>query len=243
MSEIRKKDCFGALAAFVAILFLDIQFIQPAAAQLDPPPPYYAGYHYYSRKDIYYSHPGVYGEIYTINPYVPNITVNFLCEWVGSILSYSPKYRVQIGYIKGYKTTTLKYYREKLDANGHSKILPFPTGPSPSSWHAYAVRRPFDLIWDEPPSSDPTEWRLYIHHMINPVYTWHLNPRVPIDEQAHAESKHIAICIDGTHFRKLRVFDSAQFWYYWTRHVPVVHDPPYSLIEVFHHEFNANEGG
>ncbi|MBS7635090.1 hypothetical protein KEJ34_06340 [Candidatus Bathyarchaeota archaeon] len=76
-----------------------------------------------------------------------------------------------------------------------------------------------------------------------PVHTFFVTPNVPVDEQSLVEVYgSTSICITGSHFRNLRVYDPQLYWYYWDRHVPDV-DRPYILIEISHREFRAAGGG
>jgi len=222
--------------------------IQPAYAQGTS---WYVGYFDYTPPGVAYSHPGVYGEILTIDANVPSITTNMYCEWVATILSYSPMYWVQVGYLKGAIQTWVfyspHYYVEKMDqanTNGVSTFVPLNTStPSAGSWHSYATRRPYYFPGESPPSYDPSEWRFYIDNMGAYVWRFFVTPYIPIDEQAFVEVYGTSqIRITGSHFRNLRFFDAQLYWYYWDRHVARA-DSPYTITEVSHHEFYANGGG
>lgn len=198
---------------------------------------YYAGYFRYGEAKPY-TKPGVYGEILTVDPNVPVGTA--LYQWVTTIISYAPNlYWVQVGYGEDYFNGRY-YYVEKWDDNGWSGIIRFTPGPVQGTWHSYATRRPCDLPWELPRSTDPREWRCYIDNVRK--YIFYLTPSVPRDEQAFSESQIEPIRIDGTHFMNLRVYDPANYWYLWQTHIPKK-DSPYTLTEVSHYEFYASGGG
>ncbi|MBS7635089.1 hypothetical protein KEJ34_06335 [Candidatus Bathyarchaeota archaeon] len=114
---------------------------------------WYAGYYHYGAAQRY-SHPGVYGEIYTINAYVP--AGAYYLEWVATVLAYYPiLYWVQVGYLKLSTHNAPRYYVEKNDSSGHTLIILNASAPSPGSWHSYATGRPYDLPWES--SQDPRE--------------------------------------------------------------------------------------
>ncbi|MBS7634271.1 hypothetical protein KEJ34_02065 [Candidatus Bathyarchaeota archaeon] len=231
-----KRCIFLILLLIYSEAFLVMHQTHQVQAQQEPR--WWAGYRHYGVAQIY-SHPGVYGEIYTINPYVP-VGAYFL-EWVATILAYRPiAYWVQVGYFKYWTYNAPHYYVEKNDSKGHDFYV-FGVGPSTGSWHSYATRRPADLPWEN--STDPKEWRLYIDNMLNPVRIYFVTPNRPVDEQAFAEVVvSTGICITGSHFRNLRVYDPQLYWFFWQCHVLRV-DPPYTLIEISHREFRAAGGG
>jgi len=203
---------------------------------------YHAGYLHYNSLTTSYSHPGVYAEIYTIDPSV--VLSELFAEWVTTILSYQNGYWIQVGYIKCYSmtgTTELRYYVEYMDSTTpNPQIYPLPNGPSAGTWHSYSTRRPYDLPWEDPPRDNPNEWRFYIDE--SRVYTLYPDPPIPVDEQACAETSNTVINIDGTHFNELRVFDPQNYWLRWITHVKK-QDPPYIVTEISHYEFYANGGG
>jgi len=206
-----------------------------------------------------YSHEGVYGCIYTIDPSVPNPTVNFVCEWVDIVLSYTIKNKagdyglwLQIGYIKGLLSTTLKYYVEVMAINSTGQLIhDFYIGttffPKNGETHAYGIRRPYPLSWDIPRSSDPSEFRFYIDNMGSTgVLDLHgIYPYPQVDEQAFVETNITAICITGSHFTELHTYDvsTANPFNVWTRHTPVRESPVYTLTEVSNIAFYASGGG
>jgi len=247
--------------------------VQPAQAQEVH---YYAGYTFnynpYTGQFVYNSHvPGVYGQIITIDPNVPNPTTNVFCEWVTMVLSYSVSNWVQIGYSKGGLTlypyysglryyvevNTTNYYAQILSGQPdlyiwrnypetvyHHKFLTTSSGqPANGEWHSYATRHPVELSWETPPSTNQKEFRFYKDNMGLAWETFtDILPTTIVDAQAFAETTSTSISITGTHFRELHIYDTQLYYYYWNHHIACV-TAPYTLTQTSDNQFYANGGG
>lgn len=242
------------LMALLTLVASQIWSIQPVLAQGHK----WVGYTLYNRQDDSKpSKPGTYGEIYTINPNLPDGPhFSAFYEWVSSQLSVRYGYWVQVGYGKGTKfwlnssgSKISGYYVERMGEND-DPLSPEHwfnfNGPATGTWHSYATRHPWELPW-EPGPKTITEWRFYIDG--SRVWTTNVGQNYyrAVDEGSKAETASDVgdpgrICLTGTHFWELKFYDPLYYYFYWEIHYPV-RDPPYSLTEVTHHEFYASGGG
>jgi len=130
---ISTKKVSWTLRAYIAIVFLTLVILSPLFTALaQQTVRYYAGYTF---GEGYYD---VSGNIYTINPSVQGS--NFIAQWVGIIISHSREYWIQVGYNKGFDTQyKLKFYVEKMDANGYSIIWVPTVTPLAGTTYTYII--------------------------------------------------------------------------------------------------------
>jgi len=198
------------------------------------PARYYAGYYYLGHEGAYGA--ALYGEIYTIDPYVPS--GNFIAEWITIILEYDPAmYWVQMGYIKGHPYhPEMTYYVERNDMDQYDIVF-LSSAPSAGEWHSYYIEWPYGL--GEP--IDETVYRFYIDS--NLVWTFYdVNPSMVQDYQAFVETTTGEICINGSHFRELIYYEEPDRPSYWETHIRRA-DDPYWVVEISDYEFYAYGGG
>ena len=189
---------------------------------------YYAGYTF--GKGYY----GVSGDIYTINPSVQGS--NFIAQWVTIIISHSREYWIQVGYNKGFDTQyKLKFYVEKMDANGYSIIWVSSVTPSPSTTYTYII---VGGVFN-----NKYGWEVTIRRGIDDLYSTviYTNPYTAEDLQAFSETTTTKINIDNTHFSSLSYYTGRSFPL-WDQHSAHV-DKPYWIQEISDYEFKAGGGG
>jgi len=135
--------------------------------------------------------------------------------------------------MKIFRNTTGEYWQYLTTSSGQ---------PTSGQWHNYAVRHPYELSWEIPPSTDRTEFRTFKDNMGASWVTYKgISPYNIIDAQAFSETTVVSIYMTGTHFRELHIYDTTLYYYYWNHHVPK-NDWPYTLTQTSDKEFYANGG-
>ena len=187
----------------------------------------YAGYYHTV------SRTGIEGEIWTINPAIPNnpSQTDFVCEWVTIIFSKDPLYWVQLGYNKGEDSgNLLQYYREKQDSGGYSLdwIPRAVTFPAASSWHVYRI-----LV-----GGSANTYNYSIDNTARGSHTLSKGtPTTPQELQAFAETTDKRIKITGTHFKELEEYNGTN-WSNWSASTSYS-NAPYTVTRVSKSEFSA----
>ncbi len=218
-----KPTTFRDYAFILVLLPLAPIVLTPAYAAADP---YYAGYYYCGGCNLALQ--GVYGDIYTVNPYVPYF--DHFAQWVNVQFSYSPNYWTQVGFLKcgglAGCPTDETYYCEFN--NGNEFLQTFNAGPSQGSTHWYEVYYATGDSWT------------CLNDNGNTV-TWPTSWSSAIDLSAFSESTNTCIVIDGTHFSSLEFYYYGSGWYNWAEHIAHA-DSPYSVNPISNQEFTASGG-
>lgn len=221
---------FLLFTALISIVFLPIMNVAAASSNR-----YYAGYYYYGYSST--SPDGVQAEVFTKNTGIPP-WFEFVAEWDTIMISYSPKYWVQLGYIIHwvwiiFPFATVDFYKEKWDSNGHGFwwLLPF----KPLFDHTYKYK----LLL-----TGSGEFSYYVYEGSTTIYsgTISVSQYTTKDLQAFVETTHTGINIGGSHFYYLRYHETGASWPLWSRHYGYVNSP-YSLNQISHYEFSASGGG
>ncbi len=189
---------------------------------------YYAGY--ILGKGYY----GVSGDIYIINPSVQG--PNFIAQWVNIMISCSRGYWIQVGYDKGADTEyKLKFYVEKMEADGYSLTWVSGTTPSENTVYTYVIAGGI--------FNNKYGWKVIIRKGINDLYSTiiYTNPYRSEDLYAFSETTTPEINIDNTHFSSLAYYTGRSFPL-WNQHNARA-DKPYWIKEVSNYEFKAGGGG
>ena len=232
----KKKKEISVLTYFLFFLtMLSFIYLPIANASAASSNRYYAGYYYYGYSTT--APEGVKANIYTKNTGIPP-WFEVVAEWDTVVLSYSPKYWVQLGYTIHwdwfiFPYVTVDFYKEKMDSNG--RYFSYLLILKPLFGHTYTYK----LLLTE-----AGEYTYYVHEGSTLIYsgTMSVYPSSPKDLQAFVETSHTGIIITGSHFSSLRYRQSSRFWPFWNTHDP--HDTgPYSVNEISHYEFTASGGG
>lgn len=209
------------LGILVSMTFA-INLLIPANAW--PATRYYAGYYY--GNDAYSC--GTSGEIYTINPSIPDN--NFYCQWNTVVISYTYDYWVQLGYNKNTTTNVNKVYIEVLDSGSPTRHVYWYGTPSSGSTHNYLIYR----------TSGQSSWTCTEDSTF--LKTVYPSPYSPVDLQSFSESTtNTGLSIDGTHFSYISFYTGSDWWL-WDDYNPNA-SACYTLTQNSEYEFHASGGG
>lgn len=198
---------------------------------------YYAGYYYYGFTGS--GRWGVESNIYTADMYnIPYGSEGM--EWVTIVLSYYPRYWIQVGYIKRWVLgwTQIDYYVEVNSTKGYN--IWYYSGPDVGTTHLYRIID--ESAYSDPSNPiDPHYWIVKVDpNSVNPPVSKevYVDPYEGVDMQAMIEIHDDTITVAISHFYNLKYYDAYSGWLLWNRHYPLC-NYTFVLDEVSNHEFYA----